>query len=150
MTESRLLFAILWLFPDEIHKNRKKFNLQDQTSIGAKVQERKRNYDKDKKNAAINKAVWNVKRRKWVHHFTQRSYIQPTVREVSKDLTDEPSDSKDFKSVTKFVSHCLEKLEKGKIDLEENCCKNKYRVMGVGPKKSFWSTICSIWLFYWH
>ena len=106
-------------------------------SIGAKVQERKRNYEEDKKNAAINKAVWNVKRRKWVHHFTQRSYIQPTVREVSKDLTDEPTDSKDFKSVTKFVSHCLEKLEKGKIDLEENCCKNKYRVMGVGPKKSF-------------
>ena len=40
------------------------FNLQDQMSIGAKVQERKRNYEEDKKNAAINKAVWNVKRRK--------------------------------------------------------------------------------------
>ena len=42
-------------------------------------------------------------KRKWVHPFTQRGYIQPIVREV-KDLTDKPSDSKDFKSATKFVS----------------------------------------------
>ena len=99
--------------------------MKDQRSIGVKVQERKRKYEEDKKNPAINKAVWNVKRRKWVHPFTQRGYIQPTVREVFKDLTDESSDSKDFKSATKFASRCLEKLEKGEFDLEENYCKNK-------------------------
>ena len=77
--------------------------------------------------------------------FTQkRGYIQPTVRTVFKDLTREPSDSKDFKSATKFISCCLEKLKKGEFDVEENCCKNKYLVMGTGPQKSFSSTICSI------
>ena len=105
-------------------------------NIGVKVQERKGKYEEDKKNPAINKAVWNAKRRKWVHPFTQRGYIQPTVREVFKDLTDEPSDSKHFKSAIKFVNCFLEKLEKGEFDLEENCCKNKYRVMGTGPKKA--------------
>ena len=96
----------------EYKKNFKKFNLQDQKSIGVKVQEKKRKYEKDQKNPAINKAVWNAKRRKWVHPFTQRGYIQPTVREVFEDLTDEPSNSKDFKTAIKFVNCCLEKLEK--------------------------------------
>ena len=122
------------MFPDT-KKILKKFNLQDQKSIGVKVQERKRKYEEDKKNPAISKTVWNAKPRKWVHTFTQRGYIQPTVREVFKYLTDEASDSKDFKSATKFISRCLEKLEKGEFDLEENCCKNKYRVMSAGPKK---------------
>ena len=59
-----------------------------------------------------------------------------TFREVFKDLIDKPSNSKDFKSATKFVSRCLEKLEKDEFDLEENCCKNKYHVMGAGPDKT--------------
>ena len=63
-------------------------------------------------------------------------YIQPTVKEVFKGLTDERNDTKDFKSAAKLVSHCLEKLEKGEFDLEENCCKSKYHVMGAVPKKS--------------
>ena len=109
--------------------------MQGYKSIGFKVQERKRKYEEDKKNPAINKAVWNAKKRKWVHPFTQRGYIHPTVRKVFKDLTDEPSDSKDFKSPKKFVSCCLEKLEKGEFDLEENCCKNEYCVMGAGAQK---------------
>ena len=113
----------------EYKKNKWKFNLKDQKSIGVKVQERKRKYEEDKKNPAINKAVWDVKRRKWVHPFTQRGHIQPTVREVFKDLTDEPSDSKDSKGATKFVSRCLEKLEKGEFDLEENCCKNNKKLL---------------------
>ena len=96
----------------EYKKIFKKFNLQDQKCIGVKVQEKKRKYEKDQKNPAINKAVWNAKRRKWVHPFTQRGYIQPTVREVFEDLTDEPSNSKDFKTAIKFVSCCQEKLEK--------------------------------------
>ena len=53
-----------------------------------------------------------------------------------KDLIDEPSDSKDFKSATKFVSRCLEKLEKAEFDLEESCCKNKYCVIGAAPPPS--------------
>ena len=60
-----------------------------------------------------------------------KGYIQPIVREVFKDLTDEPSGSKDFKIATKFVSRYLEKLEKGEFDLEENCWKNKDCVMGA-------------------
>ena len=50
-----------------------------------------------------------------------------------KDLIDEPSNSKDFKSATKFVSRCLEELEEAEFDLEESCCKNKYRVIGAAP-----------------
>ena len=61
--------------------------------------------------------------------------IQPTVSEVFKVLTDETSNSKDFKSAAKFANHCLEKLEKGEFDLDENCCKNKYPVMGAGRTK---------------
>ena len=68
----------------EYKKNKKKFNLQDQKSIGVKVQERKRKYEQDKKNTAVNKAVWNAKQRKWVYPFTQRGYIQPTVEKFSK------------------------------------------------------------------
>ena len=63
-------------------------------------------------------------------------YIQPTVKEVFKGLTDERNDTKDFKSAAKLVSSCLEKLEKGEFDLEENCSKSKYHVMGAGPEKS--------------
>ena len=62
--------------------------MQVQRSIGVKVQERKRKYEDDNKNPAISKAVWNAKRRKWA--FIRRGYIQPTVREVFKNLTDEP------------------------------------------------------------
>ena len=36
---------------------KKKINLQDQKSIGVKVQRRKRKYEEDKKNPANNKAV---------------------------------------------------------------------------------------------
>ena len=79
------------MFSDGIQK--KKFNLQDQKSIGVKVQEKKRKYEEDKKNPAIKKAVWNAKWIKWVYPFTQRGYIQPRVRKVFKDSTDEPSDS---------------------------------------------------------
>ena len=107
--------------------------MQVQKSIRVEVKERKRKYEDDKKNPAINKAVWNAKQRKWVHPFTQRSNIQPAVREVFKDLTDEPSDSKDS---AKFVSRCLEKLYRGEFNLEENFCKNKYRVMDAGPPKN--------------
>ena len=64
-------------------------------------------------------------------YFNPKGYIQPIVRDVFKDLTGELSASKDFKIATKFVSRYLEKLEKGEFDLEENCWKNKYCVIGL-------------------
>ena len=70
-----------------------------------------------------------------MHPFTQTGYIQPTVREVFFDLKDEKSDTNDFKSERKFVIHSLEKLRRGGFALEENCGKNKYRLMGAGPKQ---------------
>ena len=109
MTASRLLFTILYTLIVSRWNTKDKFNLQDQKRIGVKVNERKRKYEEDKKNPAINKAVCNARQRKWVHPFTQRGYIQPTVTGVFKDLTDELCDSKYFKSATKFVSCCLEK-----------------------------------------
>ena len=56
------------------------------------------------------------------------------MREVFTDLKDEESVTNDFKSATKFVSHCLEKLQRGDFALEENCGRNKYQLMGAEPK----------------
>ena len=50
-------------------------------------------------------------------------------------LKDEKSDTNDFKSTTKFVSRCLEKLQKGDFALEENCGKNKCLFMLAVSKK---------------
>ena len=119
----------------EYKKSKNKFSLFDQKRIALAVQERKRKYEEDKKNPEINKVIWNEKRKKWVHPFTQTGYIQPTVRKVFIDLKDEKSDTNGFKRATKFVSRCLEKLQRGEFALEENCGKNKYRLMGAGPKK---------------
>ena len=57
------------------------------------------------------------------------------MRKVFIDLNVEKSDTNDFKSATKFVSRCLEKLQRGEFASEENCGKNKYQLMGAGPKK---------------
>ena len=52
----------------EYKNNKKKFTLyDDQRRIGLVVQERKRKFEEDKKNPEVNKAVWNNKRKKWVH-----------------------------------------------------------------------------------
>ena len=61
--------------------------------------------------------MWNAERRNFP------CYIQPTVKEVFKDLTDEPNDTKDFKSAAKLISRCLEKLEKGDLTLRKLVAK---------------------------
>ena len=66
--------------------------------------------------------------------YLKRLHLGYSKRTV-KDLADEASDRKDFKSPTKFFSRCLENFKKDKFDLEGNCCKIEYRVMGAGPKK---------------
>ena len=104
----------------EYKRNKKKFNLKQQYENALTLQERKRKFQTDKKNSSINKAVWNSKRKKWVHPFTQKGCIQPTVQEVVIDLKDKNCETKEFKSATKFVSRCLEKLNKGDFDIEEN------------------------------
>ena len=102
----------------EYKKNKKNFTLALQHEIGLKVRERKRKFEEDKKNPSINKPIWNAKRKKWVHPFTQKGYIQPTVREIFNDLKDEQCDSADFESATKFVVRFLDKLEKGLFDIK--------------------------------
>ena len=59
----------------EYKKNKKKFNLLDQQKIAVQLQDRKRKYEADKNDPAINKSVWNEKRRKWVNPFNQTGYI---------------------------------------------------------------------------
>ena len=75
--------------------------------------------------------------------YLKRLHLGYSNRSV-KDLADEASDRKDFKSPTKFFSRCLENFKKDKFDLEGNCCKIEYRVMGAGPKKSSKSAIFAI------
>ena len=91
--------------------------MQDQKSIGVKIQERNRKYEEDKKNPAINKLCGMR------NEEIFPCYIQPTVKEVFKDLTDEPNDTKDFKSAAKLISRCLEKLEKGDLTLRKLVAK---------------------------
>ena len=45
-------------------RNKKKFNLKQQYEIVLTLQERKRKFQKDKKDLSINKAVWKSKRKK--------------------------------------------------------------------------------------
>ena len=45
---------------------------------------------------------------------------------------------------------CLEKLQRGDFALEENCGKNKYWLMGAGPKQRALEVRCFILLFQWH
>ena len=67
-------------------------------------------YEEEKINIELIKAIWNEKRKKWEHSFTQTMYIQTTVTEVFIDLNHETNDTANFKSVTKFEPCCLEKL----------------------------------------
>ena len=41
----------------------------------------------------------------------------------------------DFKSAAKFVSRCLEKLDRGEFYAEENQRSDKFRVLGAGKPK---------------
>ena len=80
---------------------------------------------------------------------TNRIYLTNSERGFF-DLKDEKSDTNDFKSERKFVIRCLEKLQRGDFALEENCGKNKYRLMGAGPKQWALEVRCFILLFQWH
>ena len=97
------------------------------------MSERKRKFDADKQNPAVNKSVWNDERKKWTNPLTQTGYLQPTVREIFPDLSGERCDATDFKSATKFVTRCLEKFERGDFDAEENNTSKKFRLPGAGP-----------------
>ena len=76
--------------------------------------------------------MWNAKRKKWVYPFTQKGFIQTTVRQTFTDLKEEICDTKDFKSASKFVSRCLERLDRGEFDAEE---KQFFLLMSVHHKK---------------
>ena len=51
------------------------------------------------------------------------------------DLKNEKSDSVEFKSAAKFVTHCLYKLEGGDIFIEGNTSKTNFRLLGAGSPK---------------
>ena len=103
--------------------------------IAITLKERKGKVEEDKNNLSLDKAVWNAKQKKWVYPFTHKGFIQPTVREIFTGLREERCDTVDFKSATKFVSRCLEKLDRGKFDAEENRRSGKCRALGaVKPK----------------
>ena len=57
------------------------------------------------------------------------------MREVFTDLNDKRCDTADFKSATKFVSRCLEKLVRDEFDAEENRRSGKFRVLGAGKPR---------------
>lgn len=67
-----------------------------------------------------------------VHSFTQKGYIQSRLRKVSIDLKDGSYGTKEFKSVTKFVSRCLEKLNKGDYDIEGNRSGDNFGLLVAG------------------
>ena len=99
-------------------KYKKVFNSKDQYKIAITLKKRKRKSEANKSNPLINKAVWNAKRKKRVYPFTQNRFIQPTVPEILTDVKEETCDTTDFKSASKFVSRCLEKLDRGELMLK--------------------------------
>ena len=116
-------------------KYKKVFNSKDQYKIAITLKKRKRKSEANKSNPLINKAVWNAKRKKRVYPSTQNRFIQPAVPEILTDVKEETCDTTDFKSASKFVSRCLEKLDRGEFDAEENGRSDKYRVLGAGKPK---------------
>ena len=57
------------------------------------------------------------------------------MREIFTDLKEERCDRTDFKSATKFVLRCLEKLDRGEFDTEENRRSDNSRAVGGGKPK---------------
>lgn len=112
---------------------KRKFPLNEQKQIGIILRAKKAKFEEDKRNPQINKAKYNEKTKRWVHPFTQKGYIQPSVREIFPNLKDVKCDDKVFISATKFVKRCLEKLEKGTFEIEGNDSKTNYRIKGAGP-----------------
>ena len=114
----------------EYKRNKKMFNLKQRYKITTTLQEIKRKFEEDK-DPSINKTIW----KKLIHPFTKKEYIQPTMWAVYIDLKDENCDTKVFKSATKFDSRCLEKLNKGDFDIEENRSRDKFLLLGFGKTK---------------
>ena len=121
--------------PEFVYGGKNKFSLKEQKHIGEYVKKRKRKHEEDLRNPEVNKSVWNPKRKRWTKPLTQVGFIQPAVRELFSNLKEAKSDDKEFKSATKYVSRCLEKLEQGKFDIAGNDVTNKYRVLGAGAPK---------------
>ena len=112
-----------------------KFSLKQQQQIGKIMVERKRKFEEDKNNPAINKSVWNEKRKRWTNHFSQKGYINPSVRDIFPNLKDNKCDDKEFISAAKFIGRYRDKYEQGQFKLEGNAANNKYRLMGADPPK---------------
>lgn len=121
--------------PSMEYNQKRKFPLSDQKVIGKFLADRKRKFAEDTKNPEINKSVWNAKRKKWTSPFTQKGYIQPSVRQLFTNLKGETCDQKNFKSATKFVVRCMEKYERGQFDIEGNDSSKKFRLAGAGAPK---------------
>ena len=61
---------------------KRKFPLSEQKVIGEFLQAKRAKFEQDKRNPEINKAKYREKAKKWVHPFSQKGYIQPSVREI--------------------------------------------------------------------
>ena len=94
----------------EYRKKKRKFTLNEQKIIDEQLRAKKAKYEADKKDPKINKAVWNEKKRRWVHPFTPTGYIKPFVCSYFADMKTENSYSKEFRSATKFVKSILRKF----------------------------------------
>ena len=79
--------------------------------------------------------MWNAKEKKWFYPFTQKGFIQTTVREIFTDLKEERCYTADFKSATRFVSRCLEKLDRGEFHDDQNRRSDKFKVFWVAKPK---------------
>ena len=112
-----------------------KFPLSEQKVIGEFLQAKRAKFEQDKRNPEINKAKYSRKAKKWVHPFSQKGYIQPSVCEIFQNLNDTKCDEKVFVSATKFVKRCLDKVEDGTFDVEGNYSSKNYRIKGAGPPK---------------
>ena len=121
----------------EYNAKKRKFTLAEQEKIGNELKAKKAKCEADKNDPSINKSVWSENKKKRVHPFTQTGYINPFVREFFVDWKNEKSDFMEFKSAAKFVTRCLDKIERGDFSIEGNNSKTKFRLLGAGlPKRA--------------
>ena len=85
---------------------KRKFSLAGQKIIADELKAKKAKYEEDKNNLKVNKSVWSENKRKWLNPFTQTGHINPFACQYFVDLTNEKSDSKEFRSAARFVSSC--------------------------------------------
>ena len=79
--------------------------------------------------------MWSENKRKGTNPLTKTGYISLFLYKHFVDLKNKKSDWVEFKSAAKFVTRCLDKVERGDVFIEGNTSKTNFRLLGARPPK---------------